>query len=464
MPSLPLARGSYERGQGPDVPLLNMWFEQDPRNTETQVSLIPRPCLSLFGECGAGPTRAVFRKEGVLGSVYLVVSGTNLYKVTTAGVVTQLGADGIIPGTARCSIDGIALTAYIAYGTGVVSTDGSTVSAVAMPDGAGCIAVGVINGYVLFVRANSQRFYWLTPGSIVIDGLDYLSAENSPDDLEGMRVLSDEILFFGKSTLEAWDPTGDPDFPFLRVGGRLFGVGCTNRDSIARAGDAVLWVGEDKDAGGRMVFQVQDRPQRISDNAIEEKLRRATASSLRAWSFGIDGHTLWCLSTGSETLAFDLTTNIWTELKSFGLNEWRAHLGAPRGDGRMIAGDSINGKLWLLDPDISQDDGSPLEREWSGRIQRSGPGNFPMGNLIMDCTVGTAEAGEDPVVLESHSDDGGKTWSEWRSARLGRQGEYRRIVNWRRFRPIRRSRDFKFRLTDNVKVAVMGAEINGALR
>jgi hypothetical protein len=187
MPQLPLARASYERGQGPDVPLVNFLYETDPRNVETQVALIPRAALSLFATSGSGPIRAVFRKEGVLSGVFLVVSGTNLYKVTTAGVVTQLGSNGIIPGTARCAIDGIAATAYIAFGTAVVSTDGSTVSAVTFPDGAGCIDVGVINGYILFVRASSQRFYWLLPGSTVIDALDYLSAENSPDDLVGMR-------------------------------------------------------------------------------------------------------------------------------------------------------------------------------------------------------------------------------------------------------------------------------------
>lgn len=461
MPLLPLARGAYERGQGPDVPLLNMFFEQDPRNIDTQAALLPRPGISLFATCGSGPIRAIFRQEGVLGGVFLVVSGTSLYKVTTGGTVTQI--TGTISGTGRCSIAGTASIAYIANGTALYSTTGSgSITTVSFPDSAGVTAVGVINGYILFVRASSQRFYWLTPGSSTIDGLDYASAENAPDDIEGMSVLSDEVLFFGKATIEAWTPTGDPDLPLLRVGGRLFGVGCTNRDTICRVGDAVFWVGEDKDAGGRAVWQVADRPQKASDNAIDQKLRLATAANLRAWSFSQDGHAFYVLSTGSETLVYDLTTNIWTEFVSPSLSEWRAHLGAPRGDGRVIGGDSANGKLWLLDADISTDDSSAFERQFSGRVQRAGA-PLPMANLVLDCTVGSTASG-DPTVDVATSEDEGRTWTSWRSSRLGTPAEYTRWVAWRRFRPIRRHREFKFRVTADVKITVKGAEINASLR
>jgi hypothetical protein len=134
---------------------------------------------------------------------------------------------------------------------------------------------------------------------------------------------------------------------------------------------------------------------------------------------------VWCLSTGTETLVYDLTTNCWTEFKSYGLNEWRAHLGAPRGDGRVIAGDSVNGKLWLLDPDGSNDATDPIERTFSGRIQRTGA-PLPMANLILDCTGGTASTG-DPVVQVATSDDGGHTWTSWRDSYLGAP---RNIPGW----------------------------------
>jgi hypothetical protein len=64
--------------------------------------------------------------------------------------------------------------------------------------------------------------------------------------------------------------------------------------------------------------------------------------------------------------------------------------------------------------------------------------------------------GVDPQAMLEWSDDGGHTWSNEHWASIGKMGEYRKRVKWRR---LGRSRDRVFRLTitDPVKVVIIGA-------
>lgn len=461
MTALPLGKGAYDRTPGPRVPLVNMLFEADPRNQRDQVSLIQRPGMSLYATCGAGPIRGMYRQQGVVSSATFVVSGDELYKIV-GSTVTQI--TGTIAGTGYVSMAGNATTVYIASGTTLYSTNGTTLSTVAFPDSADCTSVSYINGYFLFVRGGSHRFYWLVPGSTSIDGLDYLSAESTPDDLEGVTVLGDQVFLMGKTSVEVADPTGDTEIPFLRVGGRIFHHGCIARATLCDLVGSLVWVGIDRATGALAVFRMVDGPERISDNYIEERLRAAT--SLRAWTWGVDGHTFYCLTTGNETLAFDSSTQAWTNLKSYGLSYFRGHLGCSLGDGRVICGDAINGKVWLLDPALSEDDGGPMERVFAGRIQLDSAQRCD--NLVLEVQAGDAGLAypdDDPMIAMEFSDDGTRTWSEPEREPLGRQGEYDALVVWRRLgRTGRFGRDFRFKVTDNVRLTVRRAELNGSTR
>jgi len=94
MTSIPLARGAYERAYGrePAIKCLNRFFEENPSNQVDGVTLLSRPATSSLVDVGAGPIRATYTLTGIFGDALFVVSGTQLYQVTTAlGVIPITG-------------------------------------------------------------------------------------------------------------------------------------------------------------------------------------------------------------------------------------------------------------------------------------------------------------------------------------------------------------------------------------
>lgn len=98
MTVISIARSSFIRrvGKIPSIFLRNRFFEQNPVLNADQefVSLIARPTLRKFMNVGDGPIRITFDEPGTFEDASFVASGTQLYKVTTAGVATLVGSIG----------------------------------------------------------------------------------------------------------------------------------------------------------------------------------------------------------------------------------------------------------------------------------------------------------------------------------------------------------------------------------
>lgn len=461
MPALPLGLTSYRRrgARTAEVALLNMLVEKDPINQVDGLVRFQRPALVAFADVGAGPIRGEFRRFGVLSSLYYVVSGEELYSVTTAGVATLLGA---IPGTDRVSIDGSASRLIVVAAGVAYSWNGSALSVIAVPDIDGVpsvvSSVVYIAGYFI-LTVTGQHFFWLAPGDVDPDPLNFASAENSPDDIVCAARLQDEIWFFGAQTTEVFQLTGDVDAPFQPIGGRLYERGCANKETLATLDNTLFWVGNDL-----MAYRADTTPIRISDHSMEERLRVAGAAALRAWAFQIDGHTLYCVRAGSiGTFAFDVENQNWPRFKTYGQETWRAHVGCQVTGDLVIAGDDTLGKLWRLDPDRSNDDGDPLERELTGGITVLGKPEkcrdvslrVPVG---WSDIVGTAT---NPKVQMRYSDDGGNLFSSWLELPLGYQGQYLTEVIWRQLGQMTSpGRIFTFRFTDDAIFRVSYGRMN----
>lgn len=164
----------------------------------------------------------------------------------------------VIAGTGL-SVSGATLT-----GGGVHALQGCTV-----PDGQTPGSLTQIDSYVLVAINSSQRFYWVEPGEVTIDPLNFASKESAPDNISQMRTVGDQVLIMGEKSTENWYSTGQTTAPFAPIQGRSYARGALKGTAVI-LDDNVILTGDD----GK-VYQVGLQGiNSISNNGIEERIRR----------------------------------------------------------------------------------------------------------------------------------------------------------------------------------------------
>jgi hypothetical protein len=437
MPALPLGTGETHRklGKLPRLHQRNVLLEKDPSNGVDNLVWLQRPGLSPIVSIGDGPINGVWQQAGTFNGDALVVSGATLARLAESGAATTLGTIG----PTRVQVAASATRAIIVSGTAAYSTDGVTVTTVAMPDGSAVGSVAYLDGYFFLSVAGGQRVYFIEPGEIAPDGLAFFEAERKPDPIVTLGVLGDELWLIGSQSEEVWAPSGDPDAPVQRLSARAYQNGCANRDTLVDLNGILAWVSSDFE-----VIVSRGAPEAVSNPAIVEHLREADATTMRAWTYALDGHLLYVLTTDSDTLVYDFSTRLWSRFSSEDSEVWRAHLGAG-----LLAGDSQSGAVWRLDPQRSNDDGLTFARELSGGVEIVGVPER-CNSVAMRAAVGRAPVGVSPIVEMCWSDDEGVTWSAWRPRSLGLTGQFRTPLVWRKLGMMKRpGRLFRFRMTDD---------------
>lgn len=176
---------------------------------------------------------------------------------------------------------GNSYTASVYSGTGVSwaganFTGGAihVLQGVEMPDGDAAKSLAGVSGFVLVSVGFSQKFYYILPGEIVIDPLNYAEKESNPDNINDMLTIGDQVMIVGAGSTENWYASGDFNAPLLPVEGRVYRRGCVDgttvaiKDSVLLVGDdlAVYAIGQGGESGRVGVHK-------ISTNAIDERIR-----------------------------------------------------------------------------------------------------------------------------------------------------------------------------------------------
>jgi hypothetical protein len=285
MTAVRLGIDAYRRFRAgePEIVLENRYFEKNPTNLVEQVALIVRPALRYRTLMGEGPIRQVAYQSGCFGNDLFVVSGEELFRVKrNVGIGGESLADTVtlIPG----AIGGLEFEitpefairsdrVFVADGYDLLQTDGvAALAPIVTPDDIPPISMDYINHYIIVVMSDSQRCYWINPGEITIDPLNFFEAERLPDYILQVRTVGDQFWLLGQKTTEVWRHTGNSLAPFQRTEGRLFDRGIWGGTAV-KIKDSVVVVGNDG-----MVYDVQGGPQPISNPGIAEMIRDAIKS------------------------------------------------------------------------------------------------------------------------------------------------------------------------------------------
>lgn len=143
------------------------------------------------------------------------------------------------------------------------------------PEGVGVIDVVSLGSFVVLIPAQGEglngRFYWLQPGEVTVDPLDFATAERSADPINSARVFGDQLWLMGQNSTEVWFLSGDPDAPFQRLQGVVFDRG-VHQGTAVQVKSSIFLVDS---FGG--VFAIEGGERRVSTPDIEEILRKAIA-------------------------------------------------------------------------------------------------------------------------------------------------------------------------------------------
>jgi len=400
-----------DRGSFPALPLINLVTEQD--TSEELPSLLSRPGIALEGTTlGTGPVTALLRSDGALAGQLFSISDGDAYSATT-----NLGA---VTGTGPSNIVGLQELVFFNSGDDIHSYDGSTYATVAFPDAASVRAIAVGASRLIAVRDGTNTFYWSDVLSDVVDPLSFATAESSPDLLLDLLYFGDRLILFSSDTVEFWAGSDDQDAPFVPTIGMVYSRGIRMTGACSTFNGGFAWVTDLNQ------ICVNSPENEISNPDLCSKIR--DSSSVKLWTFTIDGMEFLALRLDTKTFVFNARTGLWSEFQSYGETNWICQCAT-----QEVFGSAVDGSIYEWDyTDYSDLDGE-LERRfraWAPIIEnnislysvhlRSAPGLTPYlsGDLA------------DPHVELRISDDGGATWSSWLSRSLGTSGQYRKTVRW----------------------------------
>ena len=136
-------------------------------------------------------------------------------------------------------------------------------------------ALANVSSYVLASVGGTQKFYWLNPGTTVIDPLNFAEKESSPDNILDMLTVGDQVLIAGNGSMENWYASGNFTAPFVPYEGRVYVRGITE-GTMVNVNDSAVFVGNDGvvyEVGYSWGGSQQWGVHRISDYGIEERIR-----------------------------------------------------------------------------------------------------------------------------------------------------------------------------------------------
>ena len=431
---------------------INYFVEPQPQDSKNPVIVHPTPGSALWITVGNGPIHGM----KVMNDVLYVVSGEELYSVTSNGLSTLLGA---IIGNRRCAMEHNSVEVCIVNGSkGYIYNPDSGLSEITDENFFPTKQVVYLERRFLFPRTGTRQFFCSDAFSgLTYDGLNFDQLLIEPEKIVSMLADHGEVWLFGLKGTEVWAYNrNEAAFPYSRLDGSFVEKGCAAPFSPAKIDNSFYWLGHDLS-----IYRAQGyQPVRISTHAIEHKIKSFNHDSAFGLTFAEEGHFFYELTFPDDnyTCRYDAATQLWHEAMVGSQGRYHANANAFF-NRQNIIGDYRNGNLYILSLDIYTDGGQPIYRIASSPQIHSGRLRTVMDRLDIDIEGGqglTTGQGSNPQLMLRYSDDGGLTWSNERWATLGKKGEYAQRARFSNLGAYYQ-RMFQLTLSDPIKGTIIAA-------
>jgi len=323
--------------------------------------------------------------------------------------------------------------------------------------------VNYVDGYFLFTKKNSQRFFI----SGLRDGLSYRGSDSSdaeadPDNVVRAFILNNEPIIFGTETFETFQNIGGAGFPFQRVEGGIQARGLVSRFAVTEINHILMFLGAGTNETPAIWLTEGGRPQKLSTTAIDNRIAEYSQDILErafAWHYGQEGAFFVGFTFPTkDTFVYDLTAQKWHTRESTADD---AIMAAYSG---LMVGDELSENIGFLSRDVFTEFGNPIKRRFvTPQLDNEGyPFWVDRLEVWGDQGIGTISGqGDPPEILMSFSNDGGRVFSNSLKRDIGRIGDYTHRTVWNSLGRISRQICFRFEMSDPVKwsFAKLEAEI-----
>lgn len=440
----------------------------------TKLYLLPTPGLKLFMDktgISTGGVRGCMRYQGTTG---IVVIGSDVYTVTTAGVGTNIGSVVNDGNPVRMFANVVGQVAIRSAGLLYVIAS-NVVTLVSDPDLSPSIDAEYLDGYAVSIKTTNQQFQISSNNDFTLwDSLEFATLE-AVEDVQ-MAVIRNrlELWFLGQKNSQIYYDSGNLDFPIERRPGGIIEQGCIASNSTALVDQAIMWLSGDENGFGIVVEAVGYQTNRVSSEALEYAIRSYSTITDAVGFPQLDrGQYLYWLwfPTADHTWVYSRKTKLWHERSYWDTvtathRAHRASCSMTLGN-KLIVGDRENPILYEMSNTTYTDNTAAIMRERTCQhiVKQSRAGGRRTAHkslrLIADVGVGLAVAstasGFDPQITLYFSDDGAKTfpWSEQRS--LGKLGAYQTVIEWQELGSTDVSRVYRIRCSEPVPIRLIEA-------
>jgi hypothetical protein len=445
---------------------LNMFpVASDVETSKDIIAMAPTPGLKLFKTLPAGRIRGGIKAKRRV----FFVAASKLYELYADKTFIERGTLDTSSGRVSMAHNGQQVMLVDGPNGYVFNLVTLNFTKITSPGWRGARTVAYVDGYFLMSQPESGIYYitQLYDGTS-LDSLDFASAEGSPDDIVAVEEVHKEVWLFGEDSVEVVFNSGAADFPFTRIQGAFIQYGCVAPYSVAKTANTVFWLGRDEEGEGIVWMAEGYQPRRISTYAVEQAIQSyGSMADATGHTYQENGVYFYCLSfpTANTTWVYDINLGQWHERAYFKDGAYSRHRADCHvlGFGLHLVGDYENGNIYEQSQKYQDDDGQEIRRERTlphiADNQELEPIIFDRFQLDMQTGIGAATGQShdvDPKIMLQWSDDGGRTFGNEHWESVGKMGEYKHRVAWRR---LGRARDRVFRIafTARAPLFVIGA-------